>query len=200
MDTQVKNGIEEGLANFTARYELDESVVTDLKQMLLAALKQHVKAPAAVASSKGESKNRQRRKTGYNLYIRAQFEADKAANADKDGDAKGGANSQALMAKFSKQWKGLSDEDKQPYVDQAEAINAQNGAEAPSKNKSGKGKKLTGYNLFYREHKDEIRAENEQTKEHPTFMKAVGAKWTALSKEEKAEYSARAAAESSADE
>lgn len=186
MDQQVQKGIDEGLTNFTAKYDLDTTVVDDLRQMLVAAMRTHVKPRAAgTGGAKSEGK-RPRLKTGYNLYIRAKFEEAKASGADEGSKT----NSQELMASFSKEWKDLSADERAPYIEQADAINAENGAEASgAKKKSGK-KSLSGYNLFYSENKDEIR---ESKDKDLSLMKAVGAAWKALSKEEQDKFKERAA-------
>ena len=189
MDTQVEKAINEGLTKFTSKYELDSSIVDDLRAMLMAAVK-HVR-PRTVASAtlvKGEKKPR--RKTGYNLYIRSMFEEVKGHTGGED-DPKSKPNSQEQMAEFSKRWKGLSEEERQPYIDQAEAINAENGAESGTSRTKRTGKRnLSGYNLFYREEKDNIR----ETKDKDTpLMVAVGAVWRALSADEHAAYNKRAA-------
>ena len=184
MDTQVQKGIDEGLANFTSKYDLDTSVVDDLRQMLLSAMRNHVKVRAGGAT-KAEGK-RPRLKTGYNLYIRAKFE-----EAKSSGDSGAKTNSQELMASFSKEWKDLSDEARKPYIEKADAINAENGADTTSSKSKKSGKKsLSGYNLFYSENKDDIR--NTKDKDL-SLMKAVGAAWKALSEDEQASYKSRAA-------
>jgi hypothetical protein len=186
MDTQVEKAIDEGLSNFTTKYDLEDSVVTDLRAMLITAAKAHIKPrPATSSSAKGEK--RPRRKTGYNLYIRAKFEEAKKNQPD-DEDKK--PNSQEQMAIFSKEWKDLSDEQKQPYIDQAEAINAANGAESTGKGKRAGKRSLSGYNLFYREERDNIRESKEK---ETALMVAVGAAWRALSTDEQGEYKKRAA-------
>ena len=191
MDQQVQKGIDEGLTNFTAKYDLDTTVVDDLRQMLVAAMRTHVKPRAAgTGGAKSEGK-RPRLKTGYNLYIRAKFEEAKSSGTEEGSKT----NSQELMASFSKEWKDLSVDERAPYIEQADAINAENGAEASgAKKKSGK-KSLSGYNLFYSENKDSIR---ESKDKDLSLMKAVGAAWKALSKEEQDKFKERAA-EMSAD-
>lgn len=192
LDQQVAKGIEEGLTSFTAKYELDSSIVEDLRTILVNAMKTHVKPRTATASVTSDAK-RTRRKTGYNLYIRAKFEEERSKNED-DPEAK--QNSQVLMSSFSKEWKDLSDDAKKPYLDMADAINAENGAEASSGGKGkgkGKGKKsLTGYNLFYRENKDDIKEEIKD-QEGVQLMKTVGSRWRALDKTEQLDYNKRAA-------
>jgi len=186
MDTQVEKAIDEGLKNFTTKYDLDDTIVDDLRAMLVAAVKLHVKPRPVVSGAKGTEK-RPRRKTGYNLYIRAKFDEAKQNRTDGD-DSK--TNSQEQMATFSKEWKDLSDEQKQPYIDQAESINAENGAESSGKGKRTGRRNLSGYNLFYSEERDNIR---ESKDKDTALMVAVGAAWKALSEDEQNGYKKRAA-------
>lgn len=187
MDTQVEKAIDEGLHNFTTKYDLDGDIVSDLRAMLVAATKAHVK-PRPVASGSSKSEKRPRRKTGYNLYIRAKFEDAKQNQPEGEDEKK--PNSQEQMATFSKEWKDLSEDQKQPYIDQAEAINAENGAESTGKGKRTGKRNLSGYNLFYREERDNVR---ENKDKDTALMVAVGASWKALSPEEQDSYKKRAA-------
>lgn len=186
MDTQVEKAIDEGLKNFTTKYDLDDTIVDDLRAMLVASVKVHVKPRPVVSGVKGVAK-RPRRKTGYNLYIRAKFDEAKQNRTDGD-DSK--TNSQEQMATFSKEWRDLSEDQKQPYIDQAESINTENGAESSGKGKRTGRRNLSGYNLFYREERDNIR---ESKDKDTALMVAVGAAWKALSEDEQNEYKKRAA-------
>lgn len=186
MDTQVEKAIDEGLKNFTTKYDLDDTIVDDLRAMLVASVKVHVKPRPVVSGVKGVTK-RPRRKTGYNLYIRAKFDEAKQNRTDGD-DSK--TNSQEQMATFSKEWRDLSDDQKQPYIDQAESINTENGAESSGKGKRTGRRNLSGYNLFYRDERDNIR---ESKDKDTALMVAVGAAWKALSEDEQNEYKKRAA-------
>lgn len=194
MDTQVEKAIEEGLNNFTTKYELDSSIVEDLHAMLAAAVKAHVKPRPAVTGAKGSESKRPRRKTGYNLYIRSKFEEAKSNRVEGDETK---TNSQEQMATFSKEWRDLSEDQKQPYIDQAESINAANGAESSGKGKRAGKRNLSGYNLFYREERDHIRDSKDKD---TNLMVAVGAAWKALSAEEKDAYNKQAAELSNARE
>lgn len=189
MDTQVEKAIDAGLEVFTGKYDLDDEVVNDLRAMLHVAVKANVKPrpPAAGGGSKGDK--RPRRKTGYNLYIRSKFEEAKK-NQPEGGEEATKPNSQEQMATFSKEWKNLSEEQKQPYIDQAEAINTENGTQSGGGKKGGNKRNLSGYNLFYREELDNIRNSKDKDK---SLMVAVGAAWKDLSAEEQDEYKKRAA-------
>lgn len=186
MDTQVEKAIDEGLNNFTTKYDLDEQIVSDLRNMLVTACKTHVKARPVVAGA-AKSEKRARRKTGYNLYIRSKFEEAKKNGGD---DEESKSNSQIQMSAFSKEWKTLSAEEKQPFIDQAESLNAEAGVESTGKNKRAGKRKLSGYNLFYREERNNIR---ESKDKDTALMVAVGNAWKALAQEEQDEYKQRAA-------
>ena len=185
---QVKPGIEEGITAFTSKYELDKEIIDDLRQMLLAGCKNHVKATRTTVSATRTEGSRTRRKTGYNMYIKHQFSEAKQNTSKED---KG--NSQELMAKFSKEWNQLSKEEKQPYLDMAEEVNTANGADTTSSKKASGGKKrISGYNMFYRENKDEIKAGLEEGEK---LMTKVGEAWRSLSDDEKKVWNERAAEE-----
>ena len=185
MDTQVEELINEGLKNFTIKYDLDQEIVTDLRAMLVAAAKVHIK-PIATGSTASKPDKRPRRKTGYNLYIRAKFEEAKKNLVEGDETK---PNSQEQMSTFSKEWKDLSKEQQQPYIDDADDINTKNGAETSGKGKRSGKRNLSGYNLFYREERDNIR---EGKDKETALMVAVGAAWRALSPDEQKDYRDRA--------
>jgi hypothetical protein len=193
MDAHVIQGIDAGLKAFVGKYDgLGDEVVADLRNMLVSAMKTFVKDSVVSVSAKTGAKRASRRKTGYNLYIRAKFEEVRAEQTEGDESKK--TNSQDLMSIFSKQWKLLSDEDKEPYVSKAKELNEENGSETTGKAPKVAGvkpkKSLTGYNLFYKENKDTIKA---NLAEGEALMKKVGASWSALADEEKEEYKVRAA-------
>lgn len=185
---QLTKGIDEGIQAFTDKYELEESVTRDLRQLLLESCKKHVKTPTPVTANKkvpteAKSASKTRRKTGYNMYIKHQFD-----EAKKAGEDTGKTNSQDLMGRFSKEWKALSDEDKQPFMDAAQKLNSDLGVE-PVTRRKGK-KKLTGYNLYYRDNKDRIKSE---LSEGEKLMDVVGAQWRALTDEGRKSWNTRAA-------
>lgn len=192
MDTQVATAIDEGLTNFTEKYDLDATIVRDLRTMLIEAAKKHVKPRAAAGVTAKSGEKRERRKTGYNLYIKTRFEESKNSQTKNDKD---GNNSQTQMAAFSREWGALSDEEKRTYTEMADAINAENGANTSKKGARTGKRNLSGYNLFYRDERANIRASKE---EDVNLMVAVGRAWKALSQEERDEYNKRAADESSA--
>lgn len=193
VNSQVVSGIDAGLKDFTEKYEgLDKEVVDDLRCMLVEQMKNHVK-DHVVAATKSSGKRATRKKTAYNLYIKDMFsktEQERKAK-EEEGETVEKQNSQELMSKFSRQWKNLPAEEKLPYEEEAKSINEESDKDAPTKSRaSGKKKQMTGYNLYYKENKDEIKASLEEG-EH--LMKKVGATWKALPVEEQQEYKARAA-------
>lgn len=192
VNSQVVSGIDAGLKDFTAKYEgLDSEVVDDLRRMLIEQMKLHVK-DVVVTSAKSGAKRAARKKTAYNLYIKAMFHQEELERKAKEeqGEEVEKQNSQELMSKFSKQWKTLPDEEKLPYEEEAKSINEESDKDTPAKSRSsGKKKQMTGYNLFYKENKNDIKASLE---EGEALMKKVGATWKALSVEEQQEYKKRA--------
>lgn len=199
VNSQVVSGIDAGLKDFTEKYEgLDSEVVDDLRRMLVEQMKNHVK-DHVVTAAKSSSKRATRKKTAYNLYIKDMFSKTEEERKAKEeqGEEVEKQNSQALMSKFSKLWKGLPAEEKLPYEEEAKSINEESDSNAPAKSRSTGKKKMTGYNLYYKENKDEIKASLEEG-EH--LMKKVGATWKALKVEEQQEYKTRAAELAQADE
>jgi hypothetical protein len=186
---QVTKGIEEGIKEFTEKYDLEAAVVADLRFLLLNNCKKHVKetkaAPATTSTASKTASGRTRRKTGYNMYIKTQFDDAKASAGSDDA---GKENSQALMSKFSKEWRLLSDADKQPFNDKAREVNEASGVETTETKKKTK-KKISGYNLFYMQNKDAIKAE---LAEGQKLMAEVGAQWRALSEDEQREWGVKA--------
>lgn len=182
MDPSVTKGIEKGIEAFIGKYDFsDDAIVDDLRKLMTHALTESLKdRPVVTSSGKSETK-RTRRKTGYNMYIKDKFEEAKSDDSQK-------SNSQDLMSLFSKQWSALSDEEKKPFIEKADKLNTENGAETTKSKRTGK-KTLSGYNLFYRERKDAIK---EELKEGEALMKVVGAKWRGLGDDEKDEYRKRA--------
>lgn len=193
MIEQVIKGLDKGLDAFVSKYTLEDDIMTELRQLLLNSLQESV-ASVQTAGSTTTGVRRTRRKTGYNLYIKACF-AKAAEEAAESGDAedadKKKANSQDQMSVYSKQWAQLSDADKEPYNKEATALNNANGVDTTKKTK-GKKKKMSGYNLYYRNNKDTIRS---GLKEGEKLMTVVGASWRALSSEEQDSYNALALAE-----
>ncbi len=187
---QATKGIDEGIKAFTEKYELDAVIVNDLRLLLMSSCKKYVKEPKAAAvsgTSTAAAKTascRTRRKTGYNMYIKTQFDEAKA-----NGDEANKTNSQDLMSKFSKEWRLLSDADKQPFLDKAREVNEASGVETTETKKKTK-KKISGYNLFYMQNKDAIKAE---LAEGQKLMAEVGAQWRALTEEEQRVWSVKAA-------
>lgn len=197
---QVTKAVESGIATFTEKYELDAEIVNDLRKYMLEACGSLGKVRVKATKTREEDSEAStkvprtvRRKTGYNCYIKSQFELSKTASPEATG------NSQDLMTRFSKEWQALSAEEKKPYLVQAEEINARASAEAgleapvPTERKvSNSGpKKLSGYNVFYRDNKEQIKTSLTGDEK---LMTKVGAAWKALSEDEKNVYNTRAKA------
>lgn len=174
--------VKSALTEFTTKYQIEEEIVNDLRDLLVAAGKKHVKAVTSTSTSSSAgtaTASGSRRKTAYNVYIKAKF-----AEAKEGGETR---NSQELMTEFSRQWKTLSAEDKAPYESEAKDSNASR----PATTTTGATRKMSGYNLFYRERKDDLKEEAKAG--NVKLMTHVGAAWKALSDAEKKEWNDRAA-------
>ena len=188
---QTTKGIDEGIKAFTEKYELEALVVADLRTFLLSSCKKYVKevkAAPVVSAVETDAKSvpgRTRRKTGYNMYIKTQFDESKA-NVSVEDDNK--TNSQELMSKFSKEWKVLSDTEKQPFLDRAREVNTASGIDTTEAKPKTK-KKISGYNLFYMQNKDAIK---EELADGQKLMAEVGAQWRALSEDEQSQWRVKA--------
>jgi hypothetical protein len=195
-NTTLKTCLDKARADIAEAYELEPEILDSIYQIILKACKpvldqKPAKAAAAPASEAKGAKTR-RPMSAYNMFVREQFRI----SHEEGGKEKGTGNSQQIMSTVSGQWATLSAEEKEKYVQMANEANTESGAEPkPTKTKAaadgGKSRRLTGYNLFYREHKDEIKANKE---EGLTTMKAVGQAWKALTEAERTEYNERAAA------
>lgn len=188
-------------------YDLDAESLQNIYDIFVAACKPVMDAKPAKASKEAKVKaTKKRAKTAYNMYVQHQFKIAKESTVA----AVEGENSQSRMSTFSGQWKELSEKEKEPYVKMAADANVQVSSDEndeeeevkPEKSKPKKAKakaaakdpaekrKMTGYNLFYRENKDTIKSE---LKEGEKIMAVVGALWKSTSDEEKASYNTRAA-------
>lgn len=196
--SQYNASINEGLKEFASKYEVDMDIINSLRELLLLHYRAtssvsvaHSVAGSVKAGSGARAGTGSRRKTGYNVYIKAKFDESKASGTDT-------RSSQQKMAEFSKEWKDLSKEDKLPFEQQAASYNAEGNAAVVDDSVSsvGPAKKrgLSGYNLFYRESKDQIRADMEASGSNENLMKHVGAAWKALPVDEQKDWAARAKA------
>lgn len=172
-----KKAVDAGLLIFTSKYNIDTSIIDDLRNILYTSTTQT--SPTAKVRSA-------RPPNAYNLYIKAQF-----SEAKSSGDT---TNSQDLMKKFSKQWSTLSTEEKAPFESQSKEQSsvavATTGATVEPVAKVAR--KISGYNLFYRESKDLLK--EQATAAGVKLMKHVGQVWTALSADAKKEWNDRAVA------
>lgn len=167
--------VDAGLTSFTSRYDLDATIVADLRNTLLEAGATHVKTVAVASRGAG----RPRKRTAYNIYIKEEF-----ARAKENNDSR---NSQELMSAFSQGWAKLTDDEKKPYHDKAAESN-----DAGPTSAAAPKKRMNGYNLYYKENKEELKKEADEAGER--LMKHVGASWKALSEEEQKVWRDKAAA------
>lgn len=148
-----------------------------------------VQAPGAKASGKGRNK-----KVPYNLYISHRFSENKKAPSVKvNGDGSTTELSTTdLMTKFSKEWKGLSAVEKQPFVAMAEQQNAELFPDKVGKQKATP-RPMSGYNLYLKKHSAKFKAQYPELKSAERMSK-IGTAWKALSKEEQEQYKQEAIA------
>lgn len=181
---QYRTAYNEAVKAWTSKYDVEQEVISDLISLLDESGKNHVKNPVligavAASASTSASKGASRRKTGYNMYIKAKF-----SKAKEDGDDR---DSQTQMKQYSGEWKHLSDEEKKPYEDLAQEANVGLPTEKPKKTGSHK---MSGYNLYYKENVVTLR---EEAKTHDVkLMSYVGQKWKSLTDEERESYKTRA--------
>lgn len=174
-------------------YDLDQEILDSILQIVSNACKPLLSlAPVKpVKAEKAEKVPRPR--SAYNMFVHHHFQVNKDKNKE--------SNSQQIMSEVSKQWAALTVEDKAVYVKMAEEANATMDFSATGAKKAaaakapGKRRRITGYNLFYRENKDKIK---ELKTEGISTMKAVGSAWHGLSEAERNEYNTRASAEADA--
>ena len=115
--------IQNAIGKFSSLYEIDQDIVDALKALLIAHGKQNFPDTVAAAKPKRTRKvsgddaakpKKAPRMNGYNMYVRQKF-----------GEAKAnGTYSKDLMSELGAAWKQMSDEEKQPYKDMAEELNA----------------------------------------------------------------------------
>jgi hypothetical protein len=178
-------------ADIAETYELDQEILDSIHQIVVNACKPILNAKPAAAGKPEKAAKVPRPKTAYNMFVHHHFQVNKANSKE--------SNSQEIMSAVSKQWASLSDDQKAEYVKMAEKANeTMDFSATPSKKPSkagGKRRRITGYNLFYRENKDIIK---ESRSEGMSTMKAVGAAWHALTESARNEYNTRASSEADA--
>lgn len=192
----VTKGVEEGFDSIKDRYDISDDVLNDMKALVLESCKKHVsKAKMSETKNSSGASSKTRKRNGYNMFIKSRFKESKE-NTTEGVDV---PNSQTLMTEFSKAWKDLSDEDRQKYLDMATEYNQAHGTDTSVEKVKPSGKpkrRITGYNVFYRDNREEIKANKED--DSVTLMQAVGKTWKALSDEERKEWNDRAEAEADA--
>ncbi len=174
-------------ADIAETYELDAEILDNIHQIVVNACQSVLNAKPGKAPRAEKAARVPRPKSAYNMYVHHHFQLNKEKNKD--------SNSQEIMSAVSKQWASLSDEEKSVYIKMADEANANTDFTAVKKSVKSAGAKrrrITGYNLFYRENKDEIKTSRS---EGVSTMKAVGAAWHALTDAGRTEYNTRAAAE-----
>ena len=178
-------------ADIAETYELDAEILDNIHQIVVNACQSVLNAKPAGKAQRAEKTEKAARvprpKSAYNMYVHHHFQLNKEKNKD--------SNSQEIMSAVSKQWASLSEEDKSVYIKMADEANANTDFTAvkkPVKSAGAKRRRITGYNLFYRENKDEIK---NSRSEGVSTMKAVGAAWHGLTDAGRTEYNTRAAAE-----
>ncbi len=193
-NTTLKTCIDKARADIAEAYELEPEILESIYHIILKACKpvldqKPAKATADAPAAKAAKAHRPM--SAYNMFVREQF---RVLNENPDRE-KGAGNSQQIMSTVSGQWAKLSAEEKEKYIQMASDVNGEPAKDKPAKGKKAAGgeskRRLTGYNLFYREHKDDIKANRE---EGLTTMKAVGQAWRSLSEDERTAYNERAAA------
>jgi len=173
--------MEEGFVKIDDRYELSAYVIEDLKNILLASLRQYstqingaAKVPKVTKAQSNDGVQK-RKRNGYNCYIKYRFEQ---AKLEEGEDYK----SQAQMAEFSRSWGVLPEDEKKKFKQMADDYNRENGADIRKKGRGGK-RRVTGYNIFYRDNVDRIIQDIKENNEDITTMKAVGREWHSLGPE-----------------
>ncbi len=177
-------------ADIAETYELDTEILDNIHQIVVKACKPVLDAKPGKAPRAEKAARVPRPKSAYNMYVHHHFQLNKEKNKE--------SNSQEIMSAVSKQWASLTEEEKSVYVKMADEANANTDFTAvkkAAKSTTGKRRRITGYNLFYRENKDEIKSTRT---DGVSTMKAVGAAWHALSEAGRTEYNTRAAAEADA--
>lgn len=138
-----------------------------------------VQAPGGKSGGKGRNK-----KVPYNLYISHRFAENKKAPT--------GESTTELMTKFSKEWKGLTVVQKQPFVAMADQQNAKLFPDKVGKQKAAP-RAMSGYNLYLKKHSSEFKTQYPELKSAERMTK-IGAAWKALSKPQQATYKQEAIA------
>ena len=147
-------------------------------------------------------KHNKRRLAGYNLFV--QEESKKLKEAKEQGTVPADITSQQHFAEFGAKWRELPDEEKAKYkalalqqsaTDPASSSSSSSSNDATTKTSGKKPKRITGYNLYYKENHERIK--QEQTTPLPegtSILSVVGAQWKLLEKAEKTLYNDRAKA------
>lgn len=121
--------------------------------------------------------------TAYIQFFKEQF-------PELKKNSSGTLNMAEASKTIAQKWKGLSEEDRQPYLATAVAAKLAH----PVKSTAAKEKtptKMNGYRLFVKENFEAVKARN-PTIRTPQVMTAMGHEWKAKAQEEKDAYIAKA--------
>jgi hypothetical protein len=174
-------------------YDLDSEILDVIMKIVEKSCQPlSVAAPAAKATGKAAKASATpkapRPKSAYNMFVKDQFRQNKEQAKPN--------NSQEIMSSVSGRWAKLTPEEKTVYTKMAQEANANldktpQEAKAPKEKKTTK-RRLTGYNVFYRENKDSLKtAPGSGT----TTTQAVGKAWNALTDDERLKWNERASKE-----
>jgi HMG-box domain len=207
---------ETALRNFSSEYEIDSSILDTLRVHLQAASR-GVNLPARVVVTTEEGattgKARTQRapratrtvRSGYNVFIQERFRQAKENQTQEEG-----ATGVKRMTQFGGEWRALSDSEREHYNqlarEQSEALRQDVEASQPTEtsettNAETKApahtgpRRLNAYNMFYKNNADSVKAyclEAKARGETIKFMSEIGARWKALSEEERQPYQTQA--------
>ncbi len=180
-------------------YDLDSEILDVILKIVEKSCQPLRAAAAASAQTQAGGKTAKtpaaakapRPKSAYNMFVKDQFRQNKEQATPN--------NSQEIMSSVSGRWAKLTADEKAVYTKMAEEANANldkttTETKAPKEKKTTK-RRLTGYNVFYRENKDRLKtAPGSGT----TTTQAVGQAWNALTDAERTKWNERASQESDA--
>uniref|UniRef100_A0A6C0J7F1 Uncharacterized protein n=1 Tax=viral metagenome TaxID=1070528 RepID=A0A6C0J7F1_9ZZZZ len=183
-----EKGINEGFAKISDRYEMQVTVIDDMKNMILTSVRQYItqinNKNMKHQSAGGESIPIKRKRNGYNCYIQYKFAQSQLEGGNEN-------KSQQLMTSFAQSWADIPIDEKQRFRQMAEDFNRENGTCIKKKGRGGK-RRVTGYNVFYRDNIERIIRENKENGKDITTMKAVGQEWRSLGAKTQFEWTQKA--------
>jgi hypothetical protein len=190
MMTLIVNTLLDSFSDIKSHYDQDSSKqLEQIEKMVISNFRTRFIPPNTSFSNQIQStteKPRQRCKSGYSLYMSECFQKSK----DNTKDNNGGGNSQESMANFSRGWSSLSKEEQNVYKQRANEINQQKPVENVVECRTVK--RMTGYNLFYKENVAQVQQELSGHKNIKPMVE-IGSRWKALPLEQRELYNQRAA-------